>query len=214
MAAEFAQITYGSNILWSGGQKFNGYVLLIMALPDILGAVWTRVFLKDSRPKTRIPTRIKILIREGQYESDTKVWKTDSLVPPNVQYSSFYYDDSDRLVAFGPELFTITASPHTLIPPTPLTPTAAIAATPPEDVPSTMITTVVIGTGPTRENISGVRNGVNTAFTISRAGSVVFVIWNGLILDAGVHYTISTTSITMIAPNLPDTGDTLEAVIW
>lgn len=214
MAAEKAQLTYGSNITWSGGKPFNGYVLLIMALPSAGGAPWTRVALKDTRPRLRVPTRIRVPIREGVYDPDTQIWRTDSLVPPNVKYSSFFYDSTDRLIAIGPELFAVETATYTLAPPTLTDPDAALASPRPEDVPSTQ-TTMVYYNAPTREDIEGTKDGVNTAFTISKSVySVVLVIWNGVVLDQGVHYTISGKDITMIAPNLPEVGDTFEAVIW
>jgi hypothetical protein len=38
-------------------------------------------------------------IRNGQYDSQAQVWRTDSLVPQNVTYSAKFYDDSNRLVS-------------------------------------------------------------------------------------------------------------------
>ncbi len=212
--AQKAQLTSVADITWSGGALFNGYVLLIAALPSTGGATWTRVHLKDTRPRLRVPTRVRVPIREGKYDSDTQVWRTDSLVPPNVLYSSFFYDSTDRLIAIGPALFSITTAQHTLTPPALTDPTAAVTSPDPEDVPSSQVVTQIYG-APTREDVQGTKDGVNTTFTISTATyAVVMVIWNMTVLDQGVHYTISGNTITMIAPYIPDSGDSFEAVIF
>jgi len=184
-----------------------------MALPSTGGAQWTKVCLKDCRPKLRVPVRVKVPIREGLYESETKIWRTDSLVPPNVKYSAFFYDDTDRLIAVGPELFAVEAGEYTLTPPTLTDPTVAIASPQPEDVPSTQVTTMIYG-APTRVPVQGTKNGTNVSFTISITGVVVLLVWNQTVLTEGVHYTLAGNAITMIAPFIPGSGDTFEAVIF
>jgi len=209
-----ATLTCGDKIHWSGGQPFNGYVLLIMALPSVGGAQWTRVCLKDSHPKVRVPTRVKVPIREGVYDPLTRIWRTDSLVPPNVRYSAFFYDDTDRLIAVGPELFEVKTAEYELVPPVLADPGPATVSPQPEDVPGTGVVRVVYGV-PHREPVQGKKNGVNTRFTISRSQySLVFVIWNQTVLTEGVHYTIAGNEITMSEQFIPDPKDTLEAVIW
>lgn len=204
--AQKAQLTSASNITWSDGSLFNGYVLLIMAPPT----GYAHVVLRDKRPHLRVPQRYRVPIREGQYVPDTQVWRTDSLVPVNVRYSAFFYDSTDKLVSAGSSLFAVTSDPYTLAPPALTVPSAAVVSPTPETVPSAPV--VVYQNVPTRENVSGTKNSINTAFSISRAGSVVFVIWNQMVLTEGVHYTRTGTSITMTVA--PDSGDTLEAVIY
>ncbi len=213
MAAEKAQLVYGSTIQWSGGRAFDGSVLLLMALPSTGGATWTRVSLKDLKPKLRIPTRIKVPIVSGAYDANTRIWRTDSIQPPNVKYAAFFYDSTDRLIAYDSALFTVTESPYTLTPPTLTDPTATVDVPMPEDVPSTQITTVAYSV-PTREDVAGTKNGVNDDFTISKTGTIVLLIWNQLVLDEGVHYTKSGVNITMLSPFIPESGDTFEALIW
>ena len=214
MPAIKSQLTSASTVLWSGGEPFNGYVLLLMALPNYSGTVWTRVSLRDCKPKLRIPTRVKIPIREGVYDVDTRLWQTTSIIPPGVKYSSFFYDDTDRLIAVGPDLFTVTVDPYVLAPPTLTDPTASVVSPAPEDVPSTLISGAFYN-APLRENVSGTKNDINTLFTISRSVySVVLLIWNQTVLDEGVHYTISGANITMLSPFIPGSTDTFEAVIF
>ena len=60
------------------------------------------------------------------------------------------------------------------------------------------------------ETPSGVMNGVNTAFTLTvapnPAGSLHLFL-GGLLLEAGVDFTLSGTSLTMLAGAIPDAGD-------
>jgi hypothetical protein len=113
MAAEVSQLTNGSDIIWSGGAKFNGYVLLTMTRPGS----WPQVSLKDCSPPLRVPEQVKVPIREGKYDSGTGLWRTDSLVPPGVVYATAFYDDNDRLIAAGATIAP-TVAVYTLAPPT------------------------------------------------------------------------------------------------
>jgi hypothetical protein len=148
-------------------------------------------------------------IRQGVYDPATQVWRTDAILPLSVRYSSFYYDSTDRFIAVGPDLFTITADSYVLTPPTLTDPTAAVVSVTPETVPSAPVTVTI---GPTREDVQGTKNGSNTAFTITRTGTLVMIMWNGMVLDEGVGYTKSGTAITMTYA--PESGDSLEALIW
>jgi len=206
-----AQLTYGSTIEWSGGTPFSGYVLLLMAMPG--ATAYGNIFLRDCQPKTEVPRRVKIPIREGVYDTSAKIWRTDSLVPSTVKYCTFFYDDADRLIAAGPGLQTVTVDPFTLTPPVLTDPTAAVACPTPEAVPDPA-TVIVYSAAPTREDVAGTKDGVNDDFTVSTAGSLVVIIWNGTILDKDVGYTQSGTAITMAADYIPNVGDTLKALIW
>jgi len=216
MAAESAQLISTNTIKWSGGRNFDGWVLLLMAMPKVDGVAWTRISLKDKRPKLRVPTRVRVPIRDGVYDATTEIWQTTSLVPPQVKYAAFFYDDNNVLIATKSALFVVETDPYTLDPPSLPDPTAETNVPTPQAVPGSVDGTVTVTAGgtPTREDVSGTKNGVNTAFTISSSGTVVLLIWNQTVLDEDVHYTISGTNITMQAPYLPDAGDTFEALIW
>jgi hypothetical protein len=59
---------------------------------------------------------------------------------------------------------------------------------------------------------TGAINGVNTAFTLSQApspGASLTVYLNGLLMSAGVDYTLSGTAITFASASVPQTGDLL-----
>jgi hypothetical protein len=213
MPASKSQLTSAANITWVGGDLFNGLVLLIAAMPSTGGAVWTRAALRDTRPKLRVPLRVVVPIREGVLDSNTRVWKTTSLVPPNIKYSAWFYDETNRLISIGATLFSITTDPYVMTIPTLTAPTAAVVSTNPEDVVSTDITTIRYNV-PTRENVAGTKDGVNATFTISSTGSLFFLVWNQLVLVETVHYTVSGTTITMLGANLPASDDTFQAVIF
>ncbi len=213
MAAEKAQLTYGSTIAWNGGRAFDGYCLFLIALPSLSGVSWTRISLKDTKPRLRIPTRVRVPIVNGEYDKNTQIWQTTSIQPPNVKYVALFYDSNDMLIGSSGTLFTVTTSPYTLTPPTLTDPTATATVPTPEDVPVPGSDIIVQG-APTREDVAGTKNGVNTSFTISRAGTLALLVWNQLVLDEGVHYTKVGTAITMISPFIPDAGDTWEALIW
>jgi hypothetical protein len=90
------QLASSSTIEWSDGTPFNGCVILIMALPTNGNQQWTQVARRDCKPKRKCPQRVKIPIREGVYDTYTILWSTDSLVPENVLYSAWFYDDTDQ----------------------------------------------------------------------------------------------------------------------
>jgi hypothetical protein len=215
------QLVSTSPIKWSDGTLFNGYALLIMALPTQGNLQWTQVALRNSTPKLKCPQRVKIPIREGVYDTYTMLWSTDSLVPENVVYSVWFYDDTDQLIAIGSQLFAITAGTtpntsiqYTLNPPTLPTPTAAVSSPQPGTAPSTQVQTVFYG-APIRENVSGTKNGVNTIFTIgSSVYNVVMILYNQTVLTAGVQYTLTGATLTMIAPFIPGASDQLEDIRW
>lgn len=208
-----------SPIVWSDGALFNGYMIMIMALPNQGIQQWTQVALRNSQPKLKIPQRVKIPIKEGVYDNFTMFWSTDSLVPENVVYSVWFYDDTDQLIAIGNQLFTVNAfgnnpSNFTINPPTLTVPTTALTSPQPGSAPNTQVVTEIFG-APVRENVNGTKNGVNTAFTLNSAVyQVVLIIWNQTVLTQGVQYTLSGANLTMIAPFIPAANDQLEDVRW
>lgn len=69
------------------------------------------------------------------------------------------------------------------------------------------------GSSPMTEiTVSGVQDGVNTTFTLSSAPTgILFLYLNGVLLTEGVGYTRASTTITFIAPTIPNAGDTIRA---
>jgi hypothetical protein len=209
-----ATVTTASPIAWTGGELFDGTALCILSLPVLGAGQYPQAALKGENPKIRVPTHFPIRIKGGAYSAITKLWKTTSIAPPGAKYCAFFYDVNDVLVANGDSLFSVTADEHTLDPPTLTAPTAAGACILPESGTSGQVENTISTSAPTLEDVTGTKNGVNTAFTISTAGSVVLLYWNGQFLDEGVEYTRVGTAITMISPAIPLSGDSLQALIF
>lgn len=213
MSISRSVITSAANITWAGGTLFNGWLLLIISPPTLSGAAFTTISLRDSSPKIKVPLRVRIAIREGVLDSNAKVFQSSSLVPTNAVYSAWFYDDNNRLIATGSSLFTITADPYTLTIPSLTDPTAVVSPPVPEDAPTTSVTTVTYN-APTEETPGGTQNGTNLVFTISKAGTIVFIVRNGAVLTPGVDFNQSTTTITFTAGNAPLADDILKAIIF
>ncbi len=99
MPAQTAQVVMSQPVRWISGALFNGYVVFIMAMPTYSGTAITKVSLKDSEPKLRVPVTTRIPIREGVLDAQTKIWRTDSLVPTNIAYDAKWYDDTGTLIS-------------------------------------------------------------------------------------------------------------------
>lgn len=60
--------------------------------------------------------------------------------------------------------------------------------------------------------VSGVQDGVNVTFTLASAPmNTLFLFLNGVLLAYGVGYTRATTTITFLAPYIPQSGDIIRA---
>ena len=213
MSISRSAITSAATIAWQSGTPFNGWLLLIISPPLISSVAFNSVSLRDSSPKLKVPLRVRIAIREGVLDSNAKVFQSSSLVPTNAVYSSWWYDDNGVLIAVGSSLFTITTDPFTISVPTLADPTTAVTPPTPDSVPNTLINTVTFG-APTEETPAGTQNGVNLNFTISRAGSIAFILRNGAVLTPTVDYNQSGTAITFTGGNAPLADDILKAVIF
>lgn len=214
MASKAATVISASEIQWSDGSAFDGTALCILSLPVLGAGQYPQAALAGENPKVRVPVHFPVKIKGGAYSAITKLWKTTSISPPGGKYCAFFFDVNDVLIANGPSLFAVTADEHTLTPPTLTAPTAAAACILPEAGTSGEVTNTISTTAPTLEDVAGTKNGSNTAFTITTSGAVVLLYWNGQFLDEGVEYTRSGTAITMIAPALPLSGDSLQALIF
>lgn len=136
MAAQKAQCISANPISWDSGPLFNGYCLLLMALPSATSTPWTQVALKDTNPPVRVPTRAKIMIREGVVDVEATIWRTDSIVPPGVLYTAYYYDNNDRLIRAEGNLFSVTTDTIDITPTSLPLPTESVDIPLPEDVPA------------------------------------------------------------------------------
>ena len=111
-------------------------------------------------------------------------------------------------------MFSIEADTHVITPPTLSNPTVETQL-PDISAESGQVTNLLTASPPLREDISGTKNGANTAFTISAASVVLMVYLNGQLLDEDRSYTYDgVTGITAIAPKIPFSNDSYEAVRW
>lgn len=205
MPAQKCRLFNNTAFTWDNDEPFNGYLLLIMSFPSAnSGTPWTYAVLNDSHQRLRVPVATKIPIRNGFLESDAAVWQAQSLTPPRCQYSSFYYDNTDRLIAIEGNFFSANDTEDEMIAnPFPIT-----------DFPGAFpFPQTVPGTVPTVETPTGLINGSNTNFTLTRAGNEVLVYLNDdLLAGGGVDYTLSGASLIM--DTAPATGDVLKVFIF
>ncbi len=167
------KITSASNVLWSSGALFSGYILLGLALPtDALGYQWAELRLYGT--SQRLPEWTVIPIVEGVIDNNTSIFLTSQLDPPNTRYVAYWYDNTwKRIYPYPigvlPTAFTVSTNPYIITPPTltvPTVPTAALYPDPQDDNPLPYAI-------PTEYTLTGTVNGVNTVFTIPIA-TVVF----------------------------------------
>lgn len=67
---------------------------------------------------------------------------------------------------------------------------------------------------PTEAVITGTIDGLNDTFTIPSAPLRLWLFLNGLLLEAGIGYTLAGSTITMAFAYIPVAGDNLRAEVW
>ena len=113
--AMITQLVSTDTISWSGGQEFDGFVILTLNLPT----GYDYAVLRTISPRLRVPAKTKIPVSTGVYDTNSShVWRTDYLVPPGAYYTAAWYDSTGKLVASDATQRTITADSYTLDPPT------------------------------------------------------------------------------------------------
>jgi len=212
----WSTLSTAAPILWTGGESFEGSLLLVLTLPELGTGNYPRAKIVGASQGfdwVEAPLRRRMLIRAGLLEANSKAQRTDKVVPPGSKYLDFWVDPNNVLISTGVSLFSIVADTHVIAPPTLTNPTSETSL--PDISAESGQVTNLLTVAPLREDISGTKNGVNTAFTISAVTSVLMVYLNGQLLDEGVGYTYDgVTSITAIAPKIPFVNDSYEAVRW
>lgn len=196
-------------ITWSDGTTFEGFCLLGLVPPTVLGSSATKFYAKFKEHKTEIPQWLTLRVRNGVIDARTKVRYNTSISPPNTQYVCYFVDISGTIIATN-SLFTVTDSPYTLVEPTLTVPTAgATAPTPCMGVSVAALSTPIV------EVPTGTINGVNDTFVLSVIPpSFVNIFLNGQRLTEGVGFTISGNTITFASGYIPATGADLIAIIY
>lgn len=160
-----AKIQSASPITWSDGSLFSGYILFGLALPtDVQGAQWAELRLYGT--SQRLPVWTVFPIVEGQIDTNTTLFYTTQLDPPNTRYAAYWYDNTWKLIypiGAPPVSFSITTNPCLITQPylqAPAVPTDDLIPVPqfedPEEADRNLIEYTLAGTA----------NGVNTIFVI------------------------------------------------
>jgi len=208
-AIQKAKIVTAADVEWSNGSKFDGFILLNVARPS----GYNEISLNQRRPRVVLPHWIRIPVENGAVHGDTKVLFTAEIEPPNTRYISFWYDLNNARIAGPSALFTITADPHTITPPTLTAPTAPTTGDDPDSESSDSLVTgslfvdneTPVGTINSTTGTDG--NGVFTlAYTPDPASSLVLY-RNGVTQRAGTDFTLAGSTITYASGNHPLTGD-------
>lgn len=165
-----AKITTTVPVTWSDGSLFSGYILFGIALPtDSLGAQWAELRLWGT--SQRLPLWVTVPVVEGQVDTNTTLFYTNQMDPPNTRYSIYWFDMTwKRIYPIGslPALISVTANPYVVTQPTLAAPGVPGAGLTPD--PQTPFSTNTSGTGTYLiENeyiLTGTADGVNATFTL------------------------------------------------
>ena len=131
MAARTAKLNSATTVQWTNAENFDGFVAIGIAFPGS----YVQVSLDENAPPQRIPQWTKVQIVNGKYNQSTTLFLNADIEPPNTQYAAYFYDATNTLIAPAAgtaALFSITADPYTLTPPTLTAPTAAVTPPSPE----------------------------------------------------------------------------------
>jgi len=203
-----SKIVTASDVLWSDGSKFDGFLLLNIARP----ATYSEISLNQRRPRVVLPLWVRIPVEHGVLHTDTKVLYTSEYEPPNTRYISYWYDLNNAQLAGPSTLFTISTDPHTITVPTLTAPTAPVAGDTPDTEPATTLAAAsffVDNETPTGAINSTTGTDGNGTFTLAYAptpAASLLLYRDGVTMRAGVEYTLSGSTITYTAGNNPLTG--------
>lgn len=203
MAVSAAEIQSASNIAWVSGELFDGYLVMKLVPPD------EKAFCVFEDSGERASSRYVVPIEAGVLDSDVKVPFNSAVTPTNSQYRAFWVDKALNLIANGAGFITVTADPHTITPET-LTDPLVEGTLPALDFDAEG---AAAQPGIVKETLSGTKDGANTAFTVSKDTTITMVFLNGQLMLEGTGYSKSGTAITAIAPYIPQTGDSYEALL-
>ncbi len=116
-------------LAWSDGTLFSGF-LLVGIVPPTSGTDWAEIFLNDFYPPQRVPVFAKIPIKAGKYNSESGLYFTADLDPPNTRYVAWWYDATGRKITPTQSAqFQVTTDPFT--PPTPTLTAPSVGSTVP-----------------------------------------------------------------------------------
>ncbi len=212
-----AKVTTSTNVTWSSGALFSGYLMFGVALPtDSLGAQWAQLNLYGTSQRLPIFTIIPII--EGVVDQNTSVYLTTQLDPPNTRYVAYWYDNTWKLIypfpsGTIPSPFSVTTQPYIITQPTLTVPTVPTGA----EIPAPQTDDSTTGSGPIPYAafdefvLTGTADGVNTIFTIPVTPLISAAIFiDGQKQDQST-YTRSVTVVTFNTP--PTSGASVTALV-
>jgi len=122
--------TATGTIYWSNGDLFDGWLLIGVVPPQSGGTNWPTVKPSDMVSPIALPPFYMIRIKLGTPETNTKVFYTSDITPPNTEYVAWLCDINYQLMTTEPSTtFTVTST--TFEPPT-IVAVTTFPGTPPE----------------------------------------------------------------------------------
>ena len=122
------KFSQSATLTWSDASLFDGFILVGL-VPPTSGTDWSSIALSGYYPTQRVPTFARVPIKDGKYNSNSGLFFTADLEPPNTRYVCWFYDNTGRQVAGPSAQFQVTADPVT--PPTPTLTVPSVGATTP-----------------------------------------------------------------------------------
>ena len=105
----FIRVSTADDVKWSDDTLFQGAVVLKVKLPDTYSELHAKqTTLRRSLPRP-LPRLIVIPIING-YLRDNRILPGPNLTPPNVRFTSSWYDAENKLIADESDLFSIPSS--------------------------------------------------------------------------------------------------------
>lgn len=134
--AEPRTATLTGTVSWSGGELFDGFVLIGLAQPSNSEGDYT-VTLDAAAMRQRIPIWTKIKIKDGVFDTAAKLYWNADIEPPNTKYAAYFYANPRKRVAplspSTPSLFTVASTEYAITVPTLTDPVASVSAPVPND---------------------------------------------------------------------------------
>ncbi len=114
-APRIAKLNPDTQILWSDGSEFNGFVRFGLVVPRIGGNDVTQLDSAAVFPGEQIPLNTMVPILDGRFSQFVGLFYNADISPPNSQYVIWYYDLSGNLIA-GPSVQFVISQNHPALP--------------------------------------------------------------------------------------------------
>ena len=105
----FTRVITSADIKWSNDALFQGALVLDVKLPGNYVNLYPRqITVRQTLPRP-IPKRITIPIVNGQLR-DNRILAGADLNPPNVRFTSSWYDQEGKKIGVTSEVFSLVAN--------------------------------------------------------------------------------------------------------